>query len=106
MATEGVVFRNHLIQCTPYGPAGPRSTLECTCNLQKQRVLDNGIPLDGRHTSIALEIRKLGYNSVLVRYTDTSADPRLYSPQDPVLRSFEGILPWFNRVLADIKARP
>jgi arylsulfatase A-like enzyme len=68
--------------------------------LQNHRVLENGIPLDARHTNIALEMRKLGYDPALVGYTDTTADPRSYSPRDPVLTTYEGILPGFNRVLA------
>ena len=36
----------------------------------------------------------------LVGYTDTTPDPRLYPPDDPVLKTYEGILPGFSRVLA------
>jgi len=31
-----------------------------------------------------------------VGYTDTTPDPRLYPPQDPRLKTYEGILPGFN----------
>ncbi|GAI85694.1 unnamed protein product, partial [marine sediment metagenome] len=57
-------------------------------------------PLDARHTNIALEFGKLGYDPTLVGYTDTTPDPRLFPPHDPRLKTYEGILPGFNRVLA------
>jgi arylsulfatase A-like enzyme len=98
LAAEGVVFRNHYTQCIPCSPS--RASIYTGMYLQNHRVLENGIPLDARHTNIALEMRKLGYDPVLVGYTDTALDPRLYSPRDPVLRTYEGILPGFNRVLA------
>jgi len=98
LAADGVVFNNHFAQCIPCGPS--RASLYTGMYLQNHRVVENGIPLDARHTNIALEMRKLGYDPALVGYTDTTPDPRLYSPQDPVLRTYEGILPGFNRVLA------
>jgi len=64
--------------------------------LQNHRSLENGTPLDARHTNIALEFGKLGYKPALVGYTDTTPDPRLYPPQDPRLKTYEGILPGFN----------
>ena len=98
LASEGVLFCNHYTQCIPCGPS--RASLHTGMYLQNHRVIQNGVPLDARHTNIALEMRKLGYDPALIGYTDTTADPRLYSPQDPVLRTYEGILPGFNRVLA------
>ncbi len=68
--------------------------------LQNHRSVQNGVPLDARHTNIALEMRKLGYAPVLAGYTDITPDPRLYAPHDPVLKTYEGILPGFHRVLA------
>src|SRR5690606_7152228 len=46
-----------------------------------------------RHSNIALEARKGGYEPTLFGYTDTSPDPRLYAPGDPALRTYEGVLP-------------
>jgi len=68
--------------------------------LQNHRVVENCAPLDARHTNIALEFRKQGYDPALVGYTDTTPDPRLHSPQDPVLKTSDGVLPGFQRVLA------
>jgi arylsulfatase A-like enzyme len=49
--------------------------------------------LDARHTNVALEARKAGYEPVLFGYTDVSADPRTYPPGDPALATYEGLLP-------------
>lgn len=98
LAADGVVFRNHFAQCTPCGPS--RASLYTGMYLQNHRSVTNGTPLDARHTNIALEFRKLGYDPALVGYTDTTQDPRLYPRDDPVLKTYEGILPGFNRVLA------
>ncbi len=38
----------------------------------------------------------LGYASSLAGYTDTTQDPRLFSPNDPELRTYESILPGFK----------
>ncbi|UCF92813.1 MAG: alkaline phosphatase family protein [Desulfobacterales bacterium] len=98
LAAEGVLFRNHYAQCTPCGPS--RASLYTGMYLQNHRSIQNGVPLDARHTNLALEMRKLGYEPTLVGYTDTTPDPRGYPPHDPVLTTYEGILPGFKRVLA------
>lgn len=98
LAKDGVIFRNHFTQCIPCSPS--RASLYTGMYLQNHRVVENGIPLDARHTNIALEMRKLGYDPALIGYTDTTPDPRLFPPRDPVLKTFEGILPGINRVLA------
>ncbi len=97
LAAAGVLFRNHFTQCTPCGPS--RASIHTGMYLQNHRSVENGVPLDARHTNIALEFRKLGYDPALVGYTDTTPDPRLYSPQDPALKTYSGILPGFHRVL-------
>ena len=98
LAADGVLFRNHFAQCIPCGPS--RASIFTGMYLQNHRSLENGTPLDARHTNIALEFGKLGYDPTLVGYTDTTPDPRLYPPHDPRLKTYEGILPGFNRVLA------
>ncbi len=98
LASEGLLFKNHFAQCTPCGPS--RASLYTGMYLQNHRSIHNGTPLDARHTNIALEMRKLGYDPVLAGYTDTTADPRCYPANDPVLKTYEGILPGFARVLA------
>lgn len=98
LAADGVLFRNHYAQCIPCGPS--RASIFTGMYLQNHRSLENGTPLDARHTNIALEFGKLGYDPTLAGYTDTTPDPRLYPPHDPRLKTYEGILPGFNRVLA------
>jgi arylsulfatase A-like enzyme len=98
LAADGVVFRNHFAQCTPCGPS--RASIFTGMYLQNHRSVTNGTPLDARHTNMALEFRKLGYDPALVGYTDTTPDLRLYPPYDPVHKTYEGILPGFHRVLA------
>ncbi len=97
LAADGVLFRNHFTQCTPCGPS--RASLYTGMYLQNHRTVENGTPLDARHTNIALELRKLGYDPALIGYTDTTPDPRLYSPQDPAIKNWGGVLPGFQKVL-------
>ena len=91
LAAEGVLFRNHFAQCSPCGPA--RASLLTGLYLMNHRSARNGTPLDARHSNLALEVRKGGYDPVLFGYTDTSPDPRGLAPEDPRLRSYEGVLP-------------
>lgn len=98
LAADGVLFANHFAQCTPCGPS--RASLYTGMYSQNHRSVENGIPLDARHSNLALELRKLGYDPTLVGYTDVSPDPSRCSPEDPVLKTYEGILPGFNQVLA------
>ena len=94
LAADGVLFENTFTQCIPSGPG--RASMYTGMYMQNHRSLENGTPLDARHTNIALEFRKLGYAPALVGYTDTTQDPRLYSPNDPELRTYESILPGFK----------
>ncbi len=91
LAADGVLFRNHFAQCSPCGPS--RASLLTGLYLMNHRSSRNGTPLDERHTNIALEARKAGYDPILFGYTDTSADPRGLPPSDPRLRTYSGILP-------------
>ena len=94
LAADGVFFENHFAQCIPCGPS--RASLYTGMYMQNHRSVENGTPLDARHTNIALEFRKLGYDPALVGYTDTTPDPRLLSPNDPALKTYEGVLPGFK----------
>ncbi|NBT56609.1 MAG: phosphonate monoester hydrolase, partial [Betaproteobacteria bacterium] len=64
--------------------------------LMNHRSGRNGTPLDHRHTNLAKEVRKLGFEPTLFGYTDTSADPRSRDPADPSLRTYEGPLPGYS----------
>jgi len=98
LAAEGVVFGSHFAQCTPCGPS--RASLLTGMYMMNHRSVGNGSPLDARFTNIALEARKAGYDPSLIGYTDTSLDPRLHHPDDPVWRrGYEGVLPGFTPLL-------
>ncbi|MDQ6435340.1 alkaline phosphatase family protein [Mesorhizobium sp. LHD-90] len=98
LAREGVLFRNHFGQCTPCGPS--RTSLLTGLYLMNHRSGKNGTPLDARHTNIALEARKAGYDPSLFGYTDNSVDPRGKHPNDPALTAYdEGVLPGFRAPL-------
>jgi len=100
LASEGVLFNNHFAQCTMCGPS--RASIFTGMYLQNHRSVTNGSPLDSRHTNIALELRKMGYDPALIGYTDTSPDPRSYAAKDPILMTYEGVLPGFSSVLGEI----
>lgn len=97
LAAAGVVFRNHFTQCVPCGPS--RTSLYTGMYLQNHRAIENGVPLDARHTNIAQEFKKLNYAPTLVGYTDTAPDPRTYLPGKPKLEDRLRILPGFDRFL-------
>ncbi|NQV98577.1 MAG: alkaline phosphatase family protein [Rhodospirillales bacterium] len=94
LIAESVVFENHYSVCAPCGPA--RASLLTGMYLQNHRSCRNGTPLDERHTNIALEARKAGYQPVLFGYTDTSRDPRTTDPELLKRDLYEGVLPGFK----------
>ena len=91
LAGEGVLFRKHYTQTVPCGPS--RASLYTGLYAMNHRSVNNGTPLNERFTNIALEARKAGYDPTLFGYTDTSADPRELHQQDPLLGSYEGLIP-------------
>src|SRR5882724_8545186 len=91
LAADSVLFRNHYCQASPCGPA--RTSMLTGMYMMNHRSLRNGTPLDSRFKNLALEVRKAGYDPTLFGYTDTSPDPRRYAPDDPVLKTYEGVLP-------------
>ncbi len=91
LAADGVLFRSHYSQTSPCGPA--RTSLLTGLYQMNHRSVRNGTPLDARHSTLALEARKGGYDPILFGYTDTSPDPRLRPPGDPALLTYSGVLP-------------
>jgi arylsulfatase A-like enzyme len=91
LAGEGVLFRKHYAQAVPCGPS--RASLYTGLYAMNHRSVNNGTPLNARFTNIALEARKSGYDPTLFGYTDTSADPREFHQQDPLLTTYEGLMP-------------
>jgi arylsulfatase A-like enzyme len=96
LAAAGVRFTRHFAQAAPCGPS--RASIYTGLYLMNHRSATNGTPLDARFTNVALEARMLGYDPALFGYTDTSVDPRTVTPDDPRLRSYEGVLPGFTPV--------
>jgi arylsulfatase A-like enzyme len=94
LAASGVRFTNHYTQAAPCGPS--RASLFTGLYLMNHRSVGNGTPLDARWPTLATLFRKAGYDPVLFGYTDTTVDPRTVSPDDPRLRSYEGVLPGFR----------
>lgn len=91
LAAEGVRFARHFTQAAPCAPA--RACLYTGLYQMTNRVVRNGTPLDARHLTLAQAMRGLGYDPTLFGYTDTGLDPRSTVPEDPWLRTYEGILP-------------
>jgi arylsulfatase A-like enzyme len=94
LAREGVLFRRHFAGAAPCSPA--RACLYTGLYQMTNRVCRNGTPMDRRHWNVALAARALGYDPTLFGYTDVASDPRSHAPGDPVLRTYEGILPGFT----------
>ena len=95
LAARGVRFTRHYCQTAPCSPA--RASLLTGLYQMNHRVCRNGTPLDDRHDTIAHAARRLGYTPVLFGYTDTGIDPRTCDANDPRTRTYEGVLPGFER---------
>jgi arylsulfatase A-like enzyme len=108
-----VLFKRHYTQCAPCGPS--RTSLLTGMYAMNHRSLRNGTPLDARFTNLALEMRRLGYDPMLIGYTDTSLDPRGRDAMDPATRTYSGTMPGFTQLvpgsegsrawLAELKAK-
>ncbi len=97
LARDGALFLRHYGQATPCGPS--RASLYTGLYMFNHRSVSNGTPLDARHRTVAELARRAGYDPVLFGYTDISADPRGLDPDDPRLRTYEGIAPGFRAEL-------
>ena len=97
LASDGVRLARHYSQCAPCGPG--RAALYTGMYQMNHRVVANGTPLDARFDNVALAARRAGYEPALFGYTDQSVDPRTVAPGDPLLSTYEGVLPGFDVVL-------
>ena len=96
LSAEGVTFANHFTQCVPCGPA--RASLLTSQYMMNHRAVQNTIPLDGRFTNLAHELRRGGYDPALVGYTTTTPDPRTTAPNDPRFFVLGDIMEGFHSV--------
>lgn len=96
LCSEGVTFRNHFTQAAPCGPG--RASLLTGLYMMNHRVVQNAVPLDRRHTNLALEVRKASYEPALVGYTTTTPDPRVTTPGDPDFRILGGLMTGWHPV--------
>ncbi|HEX5379833.1 MAG TPA: sulfatase-like hydrolase/transferase [Phenylobacterium sp.] len=95
LAAQGVRFARHYSQAAPCSPG--RASLYTGTYQLNHRVVANGTPLDRRLDNVAKAARRAGYVPTLFGYTDQAVDPRDVSgPDDPRLRSWEGVLPGFD----------
>jgi len=94
LAARGTYFARHYAQATPCGPS--RACLYTGLYQMNNRVVRNGTPLDARHDTIALAMRRLGYSATLFGYTDQAIDPRTVPADSPLLKTYEGVLPGFD----------
>ncbi len=105
LCRDSTVFRNHYTQCAPCGPA--RASLLTSLYMMNHRVVQNGIPMDTRHATLPIEMRKYGYDSALVGYTTTSPDPRLTPSDDPRYKFRGALMPgWTPIAPMDPARRP
>lgn len=98
LAEEGTLFRRHYTVASPCGPS--RASLLTGLYPHTHRSIRNGTPLDARHTNLALEVRRGGWEPLLFGYTDTSLDPRGRPPGDPARDTYESVAPGFTPVIA------
>ncbi len=96
LCAAGVTFKNHFTQAVPCGPG--RASLLTGLYMMNHRVVQNSVPMDARHTNLAWEMRRAGYEPALVGYTTTTPDPRVTPPEDPRFRNLGALMPGWHPV--------
>ncbi|MCA0928180.1 alkaline phosphatase family protein [Ruegeria profundi] len=94
---EAVSFDRHYSVTNPCGPS--RASILTGQYAMNHRSVRNGTPLRHDTPNLATEMRKAGYLPMLFGYTDTSADPRVHDPNDPVLKSYEQPMAGFDEII-------
>ena len=97
LMSESVTFNQHYTVTTPCGPS--RASLFTGLYAMNHRSVQNGNPLSSSHPTIATLMRHAGYDPLLFGYTDTSIDPQGLHPNDPALRSYEGLAHGFSEII-------
>lgn len=98
LMAESVTFTQHYTVTIPCGPA--RASLLTGLYAMNHRSVRNGAPLDATLDTLPKALRQAGMEPLLFGYTDTSADPRGLAPDDPALKTYEGVMPGFTPTLA------
>jgi arylsulfatase A-like enzyme len=93
LMADGVTFRRHFSVANPCGPS--RASILTGQYAMNHRSTRNGTPLPHDLPNLATEVRKGGWLPLLFGYTDTTRDPRGLPPGDPMLKSYEEVMPGF-----------
>jgi arylsulfatase A-like enzyme len=93
---EGVTFRNHVTTTVPCGPA--RASLLTGLYQMNHRAVQNTVPLDARHTTLARALRETGYDPALIGYSTSTPDPRVNPAKDPRFARLGDIMDGFRPV--------
>lgn len=94
---EAVTFTKHYSVTNPCGPS--RTSILTGQYAMNHGSTRNGTPLAHDTPNLARELRKSGYDPMLFGYTDTGIDPRGRHPNDPELKTEEGLMPGFREVV-------
>jgi len=94
LCARGVTFLRHYSQSAPCAPG--RTSMLTGMYQANHRVVRNGTPLDARHTNLAFEVRKAGYEPMLTGYTTSTPDPRQVDPSDPRFQVTGGVIDGFS----------
>jgi len=94
---DAVTFNKCFSVTSPCGPS--RASIFTGQYAMNHRSIRNGTPMAHDIPNVAREARKSGYDPMLFGYTDTGIDPRTRAPNDPELKTEEGLLPGFREVL-------
>ncbi|MDE9450375.1 alkaline phosphatase family protein [Aliiroseovarius sp. Z3] len=87
LMADSVTFKRHFSVTNPCGPS--RASILTGQYAMNHRSVRNGTPLRHDTPTIASEMRKAGYLPMLFGYTDTSHDPRVHTPDDPAMQTYE-----------------
>ncbi|MBT9382335.1 alkaline phosphatase family protein [Pseudooceanicola sp. CBS1P-1] len=96
LCAEGVTFANHVTVTCPCGPA--RASLMTGLYASNHGVVQNSLPLDRRHATLAGELRKVGYDPALIGYSTSVPDPRGLSTNDPRFRWLGDVMEGFRPI--------